>query len=158
MSNRGIRDFWPSKRDGRAEAEPKDALLRADVQRLRNALAEVAELAEDLAARTATLQGMLAEIEQRAEPATSPEPEDAVPARGAEGSAPAAGRATGTVRWFNPEKGFGFIEPDAGGPDLFAHYTQIDVPGFRELVDGQRVEFDVADGEKGPQADDIRVL
>jgi CspA family cold shock protein len=63
--------------------------------------------------------------------------------------------AQGTVKWFNSEKGFGFIEQDGGGPDVFAHYSNIASQGFRELQDGQRVSFDVTQGQKGPQAENI---
>ncbi|MFD5465233.1 cold-shock protein [Kitasatospora sp. NPDC127059] len=65
--------------------------------------------------------------------------------------------ATGTVKWFNAEKGFGFIEQDGGGPDVFVHYSNIDSSGFRELVEGQKVEFDVVQGQKGPQAERVRI-
>ncbi|AOR36299.1 cold-shock protein [Streptomyces sp. NPDC001709] len=64
--------------------------------------------------------------------------------------------ASGTVKWFNAEKGFGFIEQDGGGPDVFAHYSNIDASGFRSLEEGQKVTFDVAQGQKGPQAEHIR--
>ncbi len=64
--------------------------------------------------------------------------------------------AQGTVKWFNSEKGFGFIEQDGGGADVFVHYTAIDVQGFRTLDEGQRVEFEVTQGQKGPQADQVR--
>jgi CspA family cold shock protein len=63
--------------------------------------------------------------------------------------------AQGTVKWFNAEKGFGFIEQDGGGPDVFAHYSNIATQGFRELQEGQRVTFDVTQGQKGPQAENI---
>ncbi|MFG2291792.1 cold-shock protein [Streptomyces sp. NPDC048603] len=63
--------------------------------------------------------------------------------------------ATGTVKWFNAEKGFGFIAQDGGGPDVFAHYSNIVSTGFRELQEGQRVNFDVTAGQKGPQAENI---
>ncbi|WP_426400175.1 cold-shock protein [Ralstonia sp. R-29] len=65
---------------------------------------------------------------------------------------------TGVVKWFNSEKGFGFIAQDGGGPDVFAHYSQIDGNGLRELSEGQHVEFDVGQGAKGPQAQNIRVI
>jgi len=65
---------------------------------------------------------------------------------------------TGTVKWFNAEKGFGFITPDEGGQDLFAHYSAIDSKGYRSLEEGQRVTFDVAEGPKGPQAAAIKSL
>jgi CspA family cold shock protein len=63
--------------------------------------------------------------------------------------------ATGTVKWFNAEKGFGFIEQDGGGPDVFAHYSAIAAQGYRELKEGQAVSFDVSQGPKGPQAANI---
>jgi len=66
--------------------------------------------------------------------------------------------ATGTVKWFNSEKGFGFIQPDDGGADLFAHFSAIAASGYRSLEDNQRVEFDVARGDRGPQAANIRPL
>ena len=66
--------------------------------------------------------------------------------------------AVGTVKWFNAEKGFGFITPDGGGADVFAHYSNINAQGFRELLEGQQVEFDIAQGQKGPQAENIRPL
>ena len=62
--------------------------------------------------------------------------------------------ATGTVKWFNDEKGFGFIERE-GGKDVFVHYTAIMADGFRNLDEGQRVEFIVTEGAKGPQAQDV---
>ena len=66
--------------------------------------------------------------------------------------------ATGTVKWFNSEKGFGFIAPDDGGADLFAHFSAISGSGYRSLEENQRVEFEVARGDRGPQAADIRAL
>ncbi|MET3982459.1 cold-shock protein [Streptomyces sp. PvR034] len=63
--------------------------------------------------------------------------------------------ATGTVKWFNSEKGFGFIAQDGGGADVFAHYSNIASQGFRELLEGQKVTFDVTQGPKGPQAENI---
>ncbi|AGJ53000.1 cold shock protein CspA [Streptomyces sp. PAMC 26508] len=63
--------------------------------------------------------------------------------------------ASGTVKWFNAEKGFGFIQQDGGGPDVFAHYSAINATGFRELQEGQAVTFDVTQGQKGPQAENI---
>jgi CspA family cold shock protein len=67
----------------------------------------------------------------------------------------ASDMATGPVKWFNAEKGFGFIAQDGGGPDVFAHYSAINSSGFRELQEGQVVTFDVAQGQKGPQAENI---
>lgn len=63
--------------------------------------------------------------------------------------------ARGTVKWFNSEKGFGFIAQDGGGPDVFAHYSNISGNGFRELLEGEKVTFDVGQGQKGPQAENI---
>jgi len=66
---------------------------------------------------------------------------------------------TGTVKWFNDSKGFGFITPDDGGKDLFAHHSEIkNNGGFRSLQENQRVEFEVKQGQKGLQAANIRVL
>ena len=65
---------------------------------------------------------------------------------------------TGTVKWFNDEKGFGFIAQDNGGPDVFAHFRQITGDGFKSLAEGQRVEFTITQGQKGLQAEDIRPL
>jgi CspA family cold shock protein len=65
---------------------------------------------------------------------------------------------TGTVKWFNEGKGFGFIAPDSGGKDLFAHFSEIQGNGFKSLAEGQRVEFEVTEGKKGPQASKIRAL
>ena len=66
--------------------------------------------------------------------------------------------ATGTVKWFNAEKGFGFIEQDGGGGDVFVHYSAIKSSGYRELQEGQKVEFEVTQGQKGPQAAEVRPL
>ncbi|ANE80586.1 cold-shock protein [Mycobacterium adipatum] len=60
--------------------------------------------------------------------------------------------AEGTVKWFNSEKGFGFIAPDGGAPDVFVHYSEIQAGGFRNLEENQRVSFEVTQGAKGPQA------
>ncbi|MFF9482003.1 cold-shock protein [Streptomyces sp. NPDC014733] len=64
---------------------------------------------------------------------------------------------SGLVKWFNAEKGYGFIQQDGGGPDVFAHYSHINATGFRELRQGQAVSFDVTEGQKGPQAENIVV-
>ena len=66
--------------------------------------------------------------------------------------------ATGTVKWFNSDKGFGFIAPDDNGKDLFAHFSAISASGFRSLEENQRVEFDVQQGQKGPQAANVRAI
>ncbi|MFZ0269705.1 cold-shock protein [Caulobacter sp.] len=66
--------------------------------------------------------------------------------------------ASGTVKWFNGEKGFGFITQDDGGADVFAHFSAIASTGFRSLEENQRVEFDVTQGPKGLQAANIRPL
>ncbi len=64
--------------------------------------------------------------------------------------------ATGTVKWFNESKGFGFIAPEDGSKDVFAHFSAIQGQGFKTLAEGQRVTFDVTTGPKGPQASNIR--
>ena len=66
--------------------------------------------------------------------------------------------AVGTVKWFNADKGFGFITPDDGGADVFAHFSAIATSGYRTLDENQRVEFDVTQGQKGPQAANVRPL
>lgn len=66
--------------------------------------------------------------------------------------------ASGTVKWFSAEKGFGFIAPDDGSADLFVHHTEINTNGFRTLNDGQKVSFEVKEGNKGLQAADVQPL
>jgi len=66
--------------------------------------------------------------------------------------------ATGTVKWFNDAKGFGFISQDDGGDDVFCHHTAIIADGFRTLAEGQKVEFDVTRGQKGLQAANVRAI
>lgn len=66
--------------------------------------------------------------------------------------------ATGTVKFFNSEKGFGFITPEEGGNDVFVHYSAIQSQGFRSLDEGQRVEYEVGEGRKGPEAQNVKVV
>ncbi len=65
---------------------------------------------------------------------------------------------TGVVKWFNDDKGFGFITPDDGSKDCFVHYSAIDGNGFRSLAEGDRVEFEVTQGQKGPAAENVRKI
>ncbi|HEX6255791.1 MAG TPA: cold-shock protein [Euzebyales bacterium] len=64
----------------------------------------------------------------------------------------------GTVKWFNADKGYGFISPNDGGSDLFVHFSSIQGSGYKSLDDGQRVTYTVTEGQKGPQASDVQVL
>ncbi|OLB77771.1 MAG: cold-shock protein [Actinobacteria bacterium 13_2_20CM_2_71_6] len=64
--------------------------------------------------------------------------------------------AQGTVKWFNAEKGFGFITPDGGGPDVFVHHSAIQTSGYRSLDENQRVSFEITQGAKGPQAEQVQ--
>lgn len=66
--------------------------------------------------------------------------------------------AQGTVKWFNAEKGFGFITQADGGPDVFVHFSSIQADGYRSLEEGQEVEYTVGQGAKGPQAEQVRAL
>ncbi|HTI20525.1 MAG TPA: cold-shock protein [Kutzneria sp.] len=66
--------------------------------------------------------------------------------------------AQGNVKWFNSEKGFGFIAQDGGGPDVFVHYSEIQGNGFKTLDEGQRVEFEIGQGQTGPQAQSVRAI
>jgi CspA family cold shock protein len=67
-------------------------------------------------------------------------------------------KSTGTVKWFNDAKGFGFITPADGGKDLFAHHTEIQMDGYKSLKEGQQVEFETTNGAKGPAASRIRAV
>ena len=66
--------------------------------------------------------------------------------------------ATGTVKWFSSEKGYGFITPDSGSKDLFVHFSGIEGDGYKSLNEGQKVEFEETAGQKGPQASKVRVV
>jgi CspA family cold shock protein len=66
--------------------------------------------------------------------------------------------AQGTVKWFNADKGYGFIAQDGGGADVFVHYSAIDADGYRSLEEAQRVEFDITQGDKGPQASNVHII
>ncbi len=66
--------------------------------------------------------------------------------------------ADGTVKWFNSTKGYGFISPDDGSADVFVHFSAIEGNGYRELVEGQRVQFETTQGQKGPQASAVRAV
>ena len=66
--------------------------------------------------------------------------------------------ATGKVKWFSPEKGYGFVTPDEGGEDLFIHYSNIAGNGFKSLTEGQKVEYEAGQGRKGPEATKVRPL
>ncbi len=66
--------------------------------------------------------------------------------------------ATGTVKWFSDQKGYGFIKPDDGGKDLFVHYSNVDGDGFKTLQEDQKVEYEATQGQKGPEATQVRPL
>ena len=66
--------------------------------------------------------------------------------------------ATGIVKWFNDDKGYGFITPDDGGKDLFVHHSGVAGEGFKSLAEGAKVEFEPSEGEKGPQATNVRAI
>jgi len=66
--------------------------------------------------------------------------------------------AQGNVKWFNGDKGYGFIAVEGGGPDVFVHFSAISGGGYRSLEEGQKVEFDITQGQKGPQAENVRVI
>ena len=66
--------------------------------------------------------------------------------------------ATGTVKWFNDAKGYGFITPDSGGKDVFVHFSSIGAEGYKSLAEGAKVEFEATEGQKGPQATNVRLI
>jgi cold shock protein len=66
--------------------------------------------------------------------------------------------ATGTVKWFNDAKGYGFITPDAGGKDVFVHFSAIQADGFKSLPEGAKVEYDESEGQKGPEARNVQIV
>jgi CspA family cold shock protein len=66
--------------------------------------------------------------------------------------------ATGTVKWFNDAKGYGFITPDAGGKDVFVHFSQIGGSGLKTLVEGARVDYEEREGQKGPEATNVNIV
>jgi len=66
--------------------------------------------------------------------------------------------ATGTVKWFNGEKGYGFITPEDGTKDLFVHFSAIQAEGYKSLDEGQKVEYEATQGQKGPQASNVRLI
>jgi CspA family cold shock protein len=90
--------------------------------------------------------------------ASAQPPVGAVPVGFASHAAGRTGMPQGTVKWFNAEKGFGFIATDDNGPDVFVHYSAIQSDGFRTLEENQRVSFEASQGAKGPQADTVRPI
>ena len=69
-----------------------------------------------------------------------------------------SGEETGTVKWFDADKGYGFIEPDGGGGDVFLHFSALQMPGYKTIDEGARVRFKIVTGKKGPQADEVHAL
>ena len=88
----------------------------------------------------------------------SPARADNTRAESSSNSKKAVQMAQGTVKWFNAEKGYGFIEPEDGSSDVFVHYSSIEGSGFKSLEENQRVEFEIGEGQKGPQAQAVRAL
>ena len=82
----------------------------------------------------------------------------AAPVDGNTGKEGGSGMPIGTVKWFSAEKGYGFITPDEGGKDVFVHYSAIQAEGYRSLNEGQKVEYEVVQGQKGPQAANVKLM
>ena len=142
--------LWPSKDDEQDavvhDAQEDVTLSATDTERLRHEIAALRDLAGELLGRAAALE-RLSILRTPSPQAAGPGSQDKIELR----------RSTGTVKWFDQDKGYGYITPDEEGPEVFAHFSGIDAHGFRNLAEGQRVEFEITPGAKGPQAIHIRV-